>query len=380
MASSNHSQAPATGFGPALIFMPDISGFTSFIHNTELVHSRHIIGELLELLIDEDQLDLSVSEIEGDAVLFYRFGEAPSLEAIARQVRKMYLAFHRHLKVYERDRICECGACTTTNALSIKFVAYYGEITTMKVKQFLKLLGEGVIVAHKLLKNNLGEKEYVLMGGDFPAFNGIHSNRDLEWVKMQQGKTSYTDVGQVDYQYFLLDSLQREVGELPPREKPNSYNNPLLMSTTVHAPVDFVHKIITDQTLKPKWVTGLKEIEEDPYLVPRIGSEHMCVFPSSSIHLQTAVNESDGNRLIYAEKQLNPKALDATVFYYMEEQGAGSTQFSIELHYRKFPIIGSLLDPLMRRFFSKQFGKNLDNFKLLCEKLYAEKWEPSYVL
>ncbi len=36
----------------ALFFIPDISGFTNFVNNTELEHSIHIISELLELLID----------------------------------------------------------------------------------------------------------------------------------------------------------------------------------------------------------------------------------------------------------------------------------------------------------------------------------------
>lgn len=36
----------------ALIFIPDISGFTNFVTKTEIQHSNHIITELIELLID----------------------------------------------------------------------------------------------------------------------------------------------------------------------------------------------------------------------------------------------------------------------------------------------------------------------------------------
>ena len=35
-----------------LLFIPDISGFTRFINETEIDHSRLIIQELLELLIN----------------------------------------------------------------------------------------------------------------------------------------------------------------------------------------------------------------------------------------------------------------------------------------------------------------------------------------
>ena len=58
-----------------LLFIPDISGFTRFVNETEIEHSRLIIQELLEILINANQIGLEVSEIEGDAILFYKFGE-----------------------------------------------------------------------------------------------------------------------------------------------------------------------------------------------------------------------------------------------------------------------------------------------------------------
>ena len=54
------------------LFIPDISGFTEFVNKTKIDHSKHIITELLEIIINSDQLGLTVSEIEGVAVLFYR--------------------------------------------------------------------------------------------------------------------------------------------------------------------------------------------------------------------------------------------------------------------------------------------------------------------
>lgn len=79
----------------ALIFIPDISGYTEFITQTEIRHSKHIISELLEIIINGNQLAMNVSEIEGDAVLFYRKGDAPSLKEIIAQVKKCLLIFTR---------------------------------------------------------------------------------------------------------------------------------------------------------------------------------------------------------------------------------------------------------------------------------------------
>ena len=38
---------------PALLFIPDISGFTQFVKATDVAHSQHIIEELLEKLIEQ---------------------------------------------------------------------------------------------------------------------------------------------------------------------------------------------------------------------------------------------------------------------------------------------------------------------------------------
>src|SRR5687768_10009342 len=96
-----------------LLFIPDISGFTRFVNETEIDHSRLIIQELLEILINANAIGLEISEIEGDAILFYKFGESPSLEELYKQVEKMFRDFHSYLLAYDQRRFCQCKACTS---------------------------------------------------------------------------------------------------------------------------------------------------------------------------------------------------------------------------------------------------------------------------
>ena len=49
---------------PSLLFIPDITGFTKFVNDTEVAHGQHIVAELLELIIDSDRLGMTVSEVE----------------------------------------------------------------------------------------------------------------------------------------------------------------------------------------------------------------------------------------------------------------------------------------------------------------------------
>lgn len=147
---------------PGLLFMPDIGGFTKFVSETAPSHSQHIIAELLEKLIDANELGLEVSEVEGDAILFYRFGEAPSAAAFFAQVQRMFVAFHSHLRRYETQRVCRCGACSSANQLTLKIVAHHGTLSQNRVKEQVKLFGADVIAAHRLLKNDIAHHEYAL--------------------------------------------------------------------------------------------------------------------------------------------------------------------------------------------------------------------------
>jgi len=188
-----------------LLFIPDISGFTTFVTNTEIEHSRHIIQELLELLIDSNQLGLDISEVEGDAILFFKFGEKPELNEIYNQVEKMFSSFHKHLKIYENRRTCHCRACVSVINLTLKVITHYGEFTGYKVKNFNKLIGKDVIVAHQLLKNDIEHHEYwlvtkSLMKDELPA-------EFREWMKWD-ASAKKTENGEVPFLYTQLSELK----------------------------------------------------------------------------------------------------------------------------------------------------------------------------
>jgi ferredoxin len=122
---------------PALLFIPDISGFTQFVNQVEMNHGQAIIQELLETLIESNQTGMKVSEIEGDAILFYRLGKELKPEEIAAQCKTMFIAFHQQLRRYDMSRICDCGACVAAcvNSSAMLF-------TSAKISQ-LALLPQG---------------------------------------------------------------------------------------------------------------------------------------------------------------------------------------------------------------------------------------------
>ncbi len=67
------------------ICIPDISGFTRFMSETNFDLGSKVIPSLLNKIVYSNELGLKISEIEGDAVLFYRTGDLPSLVALLDQ-------------------------------------------------------------------------------------------------------------------------------------------------------------------------------------------------------------------------------------------------------------------------------------------------------
>ena len=188
-----------------LLFIPDISGFTEFITNIELAHSHHIIQELIEVLIDQNAIGLEVSEIEGDAVLFYKFGDSPELSLIYGQVEKMFFAFHNHLKISEQRRNCQCNACKCAVNLTLKFITHYGEFTGYKIKNFYTLIGKDVIVAHQLLKNTIDKHEYWLLTKNLTG--GKTPEEFTPWIKWDQG-AKQVNKDEITFHFAQLSHLK----------------------------------------------------------------------------------------------------------------------------------------------------------------------------
>ena len=191
----------------AIILIPDISGFTRFTTATEIDHAAHIITELLKIIVASNEAGFTLGEIEGDAVLFYRKGEPLRREQLIDQCLYIFSNFHRQLEVMERDRVCQCGACKTASNLTLKFIAHFGYVKEIRVAQFVKATGIDMIVAHRLLKNDVGSDEYILMTN--PCCDAVgheDANSKLQWGKSSQ---TYDAIGSVAYEFATLTDYKR---------------------------------------------------------------------------------------------------------------------------------------------------------------------------
>lgn len=193
---------------PALICIPDMTGFTRFMSETSIDFSRKVIPPLLQTIINSNVLGLKLSEIEGDAILFYRTGEPPSLKELVEQCKMFYVDFGYKLNQLRAEHADDFKKHVSTSRLGLKIIVHYGEISLSPISNRIKLIGEDVIIAHRLLKNSIKDHEYLLITEKFLSnYNSEEAGQLLHWAEVSKGEDHYDHLGTVKYRHISLESL-----------------------------------------------------------------------------------------------------------------------------------------------------------------------------
>jgi hypothetical protein len=159
------------------LVLADISGYTKFVkmHTMSLLHAEMIITELLEAVIDQAKYPLTLIELEGDAAfLCAELGdnEQEAAQDILRQVIEFFGVFTEKEKHIISCDSCMCEACRNIEKLKLKAIVHCGEVAVNQIRQFERLAGEDVILVHRLLKNSVPAKEYIMMTDAFFELSG----------------------------------------------------------------------------------------------------------------------------------------------------------------------------------------------------------------
>jgi len=197
------------GLTPVFFCVPDITGFTKFIATSDINFSKEVIPALLRRLIEANILKMNVAEIEGDAIFFYKTGRLPAVNRVAEQCKRLYKTFSDFLARLEQEDPENYKKYLGDNQLGLKIVIHWGRISLANIKGRTKLLGEDVIVAHKLLKNGIYELNYILLTEKYLA--KVRNKQKLaqwfHWEEIHPGKEVYDYIGEVPYKYITLDEM-----------------------------------------------------------------------------------------------------------------------------------------------------------------------------
>jgi Protein of unknown function (DUF2652) len=351
----------------ALLFVPDISGFTQFVKSTEIDHGRHIIEELLEGLIEANELGLQVSEVEGDAILFYRFGSPPTTGEFFEQVRKMFIAFHARLRVYESRRICDCGACSTMHDLTLKIVAHFGNVARSQIKEHSKLFGPDVILVHRLLKNEISHHEYALFTHSLAE--GWPQPFSSEWAQSVDGSQAY-DVGEVRYRYVPLAPLRQAV----PEPKAEDFSIPgvkkkiFSVEQQIRVPMRTVIDITADLPQRVHWMEGAKRVELLDQGVNHVGMKHRCIIDEKSPVMVTTGTTRSENTVSITETDVKRTMCSVYTF---QSEGEELTRVRIDGFIKNNLLLRMIFALVLKKKLTNLFEVSGRNLKKHCEESYS---------
>ncbi len=348
----------------SFLFIPDISGFTNFVNKTEIDHSQHIISELIENIIDSNHLTMEVSEIEGDAVFFYKTNDVPEVVDIYSQAKKMFINFHAHLKLYDKQRICQCGACSSASKLSLKFVAHSAEIGFTNIKNNNKPFGIDIVLVHRLLKNGIKNSEYILFT-NLLLENSKYKSDLIELEQALDGSDNYDNYGEVGYKYIPMTELHSQVPDPPPVILPLKVKNPIAFEHIFDLSLMDSYSYLTNFSLKEKWNKTVKEFKYEKGKINRVGTKHICLLEKGKVELESVTNDFGEGNLVYGEKIVDFSIAKSLIIYYILSEQNGKTKIRVEVHCQPLPFIGWLLKPIINMSLKKNIKIFITSFSKL---------------
>jgi hypothetical protein len=190
------------------LVLADISGYTRFVlfHKLSILHAEQIITELIEAVAEQARYPLRLNKLQGDAAFFIAAideDDEGALDDIVAQVGSFFDAFREKRAEQFRGTIggCRCSACQTVENLALKAFVHVGEVVQKKVGDFEEVAGESVILIHRLLKNSIEAREYLVLTDDV-----VKEIASEPFPKKQRIVESVDDLGEVGIMVYQPQS------------------------------------------------------------------------------------------------------------------------------------------------------------------------------
>jgi hypothetical protein len=157
--------------------LADISGFTEFVTATELEHGPAVIADLLAVVMRRLSPPLEIQEVEGDAVFAVGPDRSVGPGVLLDVLERAFAAFKHRQRELEADESCTCLACRSVGKLELKIVAHHGRFLRQAVGDRSQAAGANVVLTHRLLKNTLPARAYILVTDAALRWTGVSPSR-----------------------------------------------------------------------------------------------------------------------------------------------------------------------------------------------------------
>jgi hypothetical protein len=259
------------------LVLADISGYTGFLADSELAHAQDVLRDLIQTVVGTQRPLLRLAKLEGDAAFCYSLTDKPDGSALLDVIETSYFAFRRRLDAIKSATTCECNACILIPGLNLKFVAHFGSFVRERLYGVEELTGTDVIVAHRLLKNDVTSSlqvpAYALMTDALVRAAGLDPSA-LNFVEHGQ---AYESIGEVKAWVHDLEAAWRREQETR-RVRVSASAQMASVEADMPATPAEVWAVVTDPARRPDFVSGVERVDETPRDGRRgIGTTNHCV-------------------------------------------------------------------------------------------------------
>jgi uncharacterized protein YndB with AHSA1/START domain len=244
---------------PTCFLIADISGYTGYLADVELDHAQDILADLIGAVVTALRPNFRLAKLEGDAAFTFATVEELDGSMLLDTIERCYFGFRRRRRDVRQATSCDCNACVRIPDLDLKFVVHHGEAILQKVAGRQELLGSDVIVAHRLLKNEVVERH------DIHAYALIsqrcidRSDIDPVALGMRRHTETYDRIGDVP---AWVHDLERRWQEEEARERVfvGLDESILTVSVPTNAPPQVAWEFLTKPGQRMSWQPWVTQV------------------------------------------------------------------------------------------------------------------------
>ena len=286
------SAAQFAGLQEGALVLADISGYSKFIAQTEVDHSWSILHELLDTMVRSMQGRMDVAQVEGDAILFVT---GLSTTEVIQSVDSTFVAFHRRLRAMQAVTTCPCAACATIGILKLKFVVHHGRFSRQRLGTVEQLHGADVIVAHRLLKNRVPSKEYLLVT------DAVLERLPAEMTQAFTPHAEESDVGPISGGYREMGPVWA-LARSSERQRVTPEEAIVNSEVTVDAPRELVYRLMLRPAIMQRYLFSDDVDKVDGARGEDLGSEFHCHHGGAMVNMRVVSLEKERELTLIADQ------------------------------------------------------------------------------
>lgn len=352
----------------------DITGYTTYLGESELEHARQTLTDLLELVVGQMRPPLTVAQLEGDAVLSYAFAEGfVTAQTFLERIEETYVEFRRAIDLMVLNNTCKCNACANVSTLDLKFFVHYGSFAIQPVGDVRQLVGSEVNLVHRLLKNSVtsdtGIRAYLLFTE--AAVDAL----DLDTVaeRMVGHQESVPDFGEMTVQVKDM----HPVYEAAKRVAPTFYEPEdvlMTLATEVPLPIQHVWNYANQSEIR-NIITGSDSYEVLDRKNERVGagSTYQC-YHGDMIVTQLVMEWLPFERVVLRQRAPLPgRRPTHSILDLRFTEIEGGTRLSLAVTKPTGPLLQRWLARLMMTARRSRTRADMDEFRARIVEDYASK-------